>query len=185
MVRSPAHDEQVRQHVDDVGAIQLAGDADGEALACVFINDVEHPKSPTVMRPVMHEIIRPDVVRPLGAQPYARAIIQPEPLALWLLRRNLQPRTSPDPFDTLVVDTAAGAPQQFRDPAMAIATVVTGQSDVVGGQPLLIFPTARRLTLCRTVLAEHPTEPALRNAKQTPDMFDTCPSCQRHASGMT
>lgn len=63
------------------------------------------------------------------------------------LGRNLQPFTSPDSFDALVIDEQAGMPQQFYNPAIAIAAVVTGERDDVGCKPGFIFSAARRLAL--------------------------------------
>jgi hypothetical protein len=37
----PAQDEQVREHVDDVDRLELAGDPDGQALVGELIDDVE------------------------------------------------------------------------------------------------------------------------------------------------
>jgi hypothetical protein len=92
------------------------------------------------------------------------------------LAGTFSPFTPPDPFNALVVHGPAGPPQHLCDPAIAITAVVTGQSDNVGCEPLFIVSTARRLTLCRTVLAEHTTEPALGDAEQTPDMLNARPA---------
>lgn len=170
------NEEQVRQDVDDVCAVELARDADCEAFPRELIDDVEHPERPAIMRAVVDEVVRPDMVWPLGAQSDARAVIQPEPFPLRLFGRNLQPFTSPDPFNTLVVYSPASASQKFCNSAVAIAAVVTGQCDDIGGQPFFIFPTSWLLALCRTVLAEHATKPALGDAEQTPDMLDARPA---------
>jgi hypothetical protein len=100
----------------------------------------------------------------------------PEPLALRLFGRDFQPFTSPDPLDALIVHGPAGALQKFRDPAIAIPAVVAGQCDDMGGQPFFIITTTRLIALCRTVLAEHTTEPALGDAEQTPDMLNARPA---------
>jgi hypothetical protein len=47
------------------------------------------------MGAVLDEVVGPDVVRTLGPQPDAGAVRQPEPAALGLLGRNLQPLAAP------------------------------------------------------------------------------------------
>jgi hypothetical protein len=59
------------------------------------------------MRAVLHEIIRPDMVRPLGTQPNARTVIEPQPLAFGLFGWNFQPFAPPDPFYPLIIDLPA------------------------------------------------------------------------------
>ena len=68
------------------------------------------------MGSVFDEVVGPDVVRPLGAQAHARAVVQPEAAALWLFLRDFQPLPSPDPLDPFGVHSPAGVAQQGRDP---------------------------------------------------------------------
>ena len=74
----------------------------------------------------MDEVVGPDVVRPLGAQPDAGAVAQPQtaPLRLFLghlqpLAPHLQPLAPPQARGTLVVDLPAGVVQQGRDAPVA------------------------------------------------------------------
>ena len=60
-----AQTEQVREYVDHVEGLQLAGYTDRQALASELIDHVQHPVLATVMRTVLDKVIRPDVVRPL------------------------------------------------------------------------------------------------------------------------
>src|SRR6516162_2903552 len=62
------------------------------------------------------------------------AIGQPEPAALGLLMGNLQPLTLPDTLDPLVVDCPAPLAQQRGDLAIAIAAVLPGKLDNIGGE---------------------------------------------------
>ena len=59
----------------------------------------------------MHEVIARDMVRALGAQPDAGAVIEPEPDPLRLLAGHLQPLAPPQALDPLVVDLPAGVAQ--------------------------------------------------------------------------
>src|SRR5262249_53143084 len=62
-------------------------------------------------------------------QPDARSVGQPEPAALRLLMRDLQPLALPDTLDPLVVDCPARLAQQFGDLAIAIAAVLPSKLD--------------------------------------------------------
>jgi hypothetical protein len=73
----------------------------------------------------------------LGTQPDAESVRQPQPAALGLFVGDLQPLASPDPLDPLVVDDPARLLQQPGDLAIAVAAVLPGKFDDVGGEPLL------------------------------------------------
>ena len=92
--------------------------------------------------------------------------------ALRLPCRNLQPLASPDPLDPLVVDQPAGPAQQLGDLAIAVAAIVPGQLDDVGGQLLFIMTALRDLTLCRAMLAERSTGAALGDGELSSNMLD-------------
>src|SRR3712207_3441545 len=64
-----AQEEQVGQHVDDICRLELAPDPDGQALVGERVEDVEQPEPAPVVGAVLHEVVAPDVVRPLRAQP--------------------------------------------------------------------------------------------------------------------
>jgi len=93
----------------------------------------------------------------LRPQPNARSVGQPEPAALGLLMGNLQPLTLPDTLDPLVVDCPARLAQQRSDLAIAIAAVLPGKLDNIGGETPLVVTTARDLALRRAMLPERRT----------------------------
>jgi hypothetical protein len=125
------------------------------------------------MGAVLDEVVGPDVVRALGPQPQAGPVRQPEPAALGLLLRHLQPLASPDPLHPLVVDhPARGRAQQLGDLAVAVAAVPARERDDVGGEPLLVVPAPRELALRRAVLAERGAGAALGDPKLPSDVLD-------------
>ena len=124
------------------------------------------------MRAVLDEVVGPDVIAVLGPQPDARSVSEPQTAALGLLGRDLQPLASPDPLDPLVVDEPAGLAQQRGDLAIAVAAILPGQRDDVGGQPLFIITAPRHLALRRAVLAERRTGAALGDGQLLLDMLD-------------
>ena len=95
---------------------------------------------------VVDEVIGPDVVRPLRAQPDAGTVIEPEPGPFRLLLGDpgsspgqaLEPFAPPDPLDPLVVHMPACVTEHGRDTAIPVSAVLAGQFDDVGGQPVLI-----------------------------------------------
>ena len=110
------------------------------------------------------------MVRP---EPDARAISQPKPAALGLFGGDLQPLSSPDPLDPLVVDDPSRRrPQQLRDLAVAVAAVLPGQFDDIGRQPLLVVTTVGRFTLRRAMLSERRTRTTLGYLEFAPNVLD-------------
>jgi hypothetical protein len=125
------------------------------------------------MGAVLDEVVGPDVVRVFGPQPQAGPVRQPEPPALGLPLRDLQPLTSPDPLDPLVVDhPARGRAQQLGDLAVAVATVPARELDDGGREPLLVVPAPRDLALRRAVLAERSAHAALGDPELVSDVLD-------------
>ena len=59
---SAAQDEQVRESIDDLSRVQLPFDQDSQTFPAMFVQDVERPERPAIICPVMHEVIRPDVI---------------------------------------------------------------------------------------------------------------------------
>ena len=176
MTRHPAQDEQVREHVDDVDGLELASDPDGQALVGELVDDVEHAEPPSVVRPVLDEVVGPDVVAMLGPQPDARSVRKPEPSAFGLLPRDLQPLASPDPLDPLVVDEPACSAQQLGELAVAVASVLPSKLDDVGAEPLLVVSTTRDLALRRAMLAERRAGATLGYAQLTANVLDADPA---------
>ncbi len=69
MTRHTAQDEQVRQGVDDVGRVELASDADRQALPGELVDDVEHTELPAIVGPTLDEVMGPDMVGVFGPKP--------------------------------------------------------------------------------------------------------------------
>jgi hypothetical protein len=63
------------------------------------------------MGAVLDEVVGPDMIALLRAQPNAGSVGQPESAARGLLKWDLQPLASPDTLDPLVVNYPARLPQ--------------------------------------------------------------------------
>ena len=98
--------------------------------------------------------------------------VQPKPPLLFVLLWNLQPFTSPDTLDPLVVHVPASVVQQTRHHAIAITAILVGQFNDIIGQPFFIGPALRNLSLCRTVLTQGAAGTTLGHAKLLPHMVD-------------
>lgn len=125
------------------------------------------------MRAIFNEVVAPHVIAVFRAQPDARAVGKPQTPAFRLFVRNLQPLASPDAFDTLVIDEPARMAQQRCDLAIAVAAILAGKLDDVGGQTLFVIAPRRRLALCRAMLSERRTGTTLGDVKNTSNMLDT------------
>jgi len=137
-----------------------------------LVDDVEQAELAAIMGALLDKVVGPDMVGTLRSQPDARSVIEPQPSTLGLSGGDLQPLASPDPLDPLVVDQPAGPAQQCGDLAIAVAAILPGQFDDVGGQPLLILSAPRDLALRRAVLAERRAGTALGNRQHAPNMLD-------------
>ena len=167
-----AQDEEVGQNLDHISGFQFAIDADRQAFMGELVDHVEHAVPPSVMGSILDEVVRPNVIAVLRAQPDARAVREPQTAAFGLLLRNLQPLTPPDPLDPLVIDQPARMPQQSCNLAVAVTAILAGQLDDVGGQPLLVVAALWHLALRRAMLAESRTGAALGHLKLTSNMLD-------------
>ena len=112
------------------------------------------------------------MVRPLRSQAHAGAIVQPEPPLFLLLLWGLQPFTSPDALDPLVVHVPACIVQQAGNHSIAIAAVFVSQFDDVVGQTIFICTALGHIALRRPVLPERAAGAAFRYAKLLLHMVD-------------
>lgn len=108
----------------------------------------------------------------LRPQADARPVVQPEPFLLRLPLRDLQPLPPPNPFHPLHVHRPAGIPKQRRDAVVAVASILAGERDDVGGQRFFIGPPARHLSLCGAMLTQDTAGEALRHLELLPNVLD-------------
>jgi hypothetical protein len=137
-----------------------------------LVEHVEHPVLATIVGAILDEVIGPDMIALLRPQPDARSVGQPEPAALGLLMGDLQPLALPNTLDPLVVNCPARLAQQFGDLAVAIAAVLPGKLDNIGGETLLVLTTARDLALRRAMLPERRTGATLGDMQLRSDLLN-------------
>src|ERR671921_2748337 len=177
MLGHAAQDEQVREHIDHISGLELSAHPDGQALMRELINDVQHPVLSPVMGAVLDKVVAPDMVGPLGSQTDARPVRKPQTPSLGLFGRHFQPLPSPDPLDPLVVDDPAGGrAQELCDLPIAVAAVLAGEVNDVGGEPLLIVSPPWNTPLRRAMLSEHPADPPLGQLQGGSNVLDAGPA---------
>ena len=151
----------------------LSVDADRQIFVRELVDDIQHPVLSAFVHAILDEVVRPDVVRPLGPQTDAGSIVEPEPAAPRLSGWNFQPLASPDPFDPLVIDDPAGGrSQKLRDLPIAIATILASEFDNIGGQSFFVISPRWRPPLRRSVLSEHAAHPSLGQLHLRSDVID-------------
>ena len=116
--------------------------------------------------------VGPDVIAVLRPQPDARSVGQPQPASFGLFIGDLQPLASPDALDPLVVDYPARLAQQPCDLAIAVAAVLLGKLDNIGGETLLVLTTAQDLALRRAMLPERRTGATLGDMQLRSDLLN-------------
>ena len=118
---SDSHNVFIAKHVDEIDGLQLSLDPDGDTFSRELVDHIEHADFPTVVRAILDEVVRPDMVGVFRSKPDARAVVQPQPTALRLLLRHSQPLPSPDALNPLDVHDLSSLVQHRRDEAIAIA----------------------------------------------------------------
>lgn len=161
MIRWAMPLERFGEHRQNVIALQLALNMDRQALSAVLVDHSEHAERLPVMHAIHHEVVALDVTGILQFQPDAGTVVKPQPPALGLLLRHLEPFTTPDQLDPFRVHLPAVIAQQRCDPAIAIPAMLLGQPDDRSCQRFLICWRHRQLTLSRALLANDPGGTAL------------------------
>src|ERR1039457_1382017 len=114
------HHHYIGQRADHFGAAPSPLASYHQTLPGVLINQIQHPHCSSVMRLRTDEVVAPHMALALRPQPYARAIVEPQPPS-WLLHlRNLQPLAPPVSLASTLPTPPPRSPQQRRDAPVAI-----------------------------------------------------------------
>jgi hypothetical protein len=65
VLRWPVSDEEIGQAVEHIVGSEPSRNNDREAAARELVEHDEHAKGATILSPILDEVVRPDVVRPL------------------------------------------------------------------------------------------------------------------------
>jgi hypothetical protein len=95
--------ERVGQALKDAIRSQPPRHQDRKATLGELVDHAQHPERSAVLGPVLNQVLRLDVVRPLRPQAHARAVVEPQTAPAGLLARHFQPLPLQDPVDRLDV----------------------------------------------------------------------------------
>src|SRR5471030_1876541 len=161
MFRHALHHHDIGQRRDDPGGGPAAFRTHQQALARVFVDQVEQPYAAAIMCSCADEVVTPHMVPPLRSQPHAGAIVEPQPSSRLLLLRNLQPLATPDALHAILAHPPSGSLEQRRDPAIAITTVLAGKLDDRMRERIFVFTPYRTIALRAARLLGQPARSAL------------------------
>lgn len=131
------------------------------------------------MRPARDKVVGPDVVPVFRSQSDARSIVQPESSSLRLLLRNLKSFTSPDAFNSLVVDAPPRCVEQCRDPAVTVPAVLGCQVDDLPGEIILVIWNIELATLRGPWLSQDSTGGTFTDPQSLPYVFNALAATRR------
>ena len=173
-----ARDEQFGQRRQHIVALQLTRHGQRHALPARLVDDRQDAVFATIVGATLDEVIGPDVPGIFRPKPDARSVVQPEPPALRLPLRHLEPLASPDALDPFAVHMPPCIAQQRRHSAIAITTILPRQRNDIRGESCFVIGPARHLALCRSMLPEHAADPSLGHRHHHSDVIDTAPSAR-------
>ena len=163
VLRRSVRDEEIGQTVEHVIGSEPSRNDDRQTPARELIQHDQHAEGATVLRAVLDEVVRPDVVRPLGSQPHARPVVEPETAPFRLLHWYFQPFPSPDPIDALDVDPPAFGNEHLADAPVAVAAVVRSEPHDVGCQRRFVVRRLQMSPLRRAWLSDDSAGATLRD----------------------
>ena len=178
--RDSPEQHHIRQRLDHLVTPQSSSHANRQTLPRVFIDHRQHADRSSIVGHRAHEVIAPDVIRPLRPQPHARAVIQPEPSSWPLFLRYFQPFATPDALHSIFPHLPARCPQQRRDPPVAVTAILTGQRNDR-------FASAHLRPLAGSAgsAAFHATDsPVGKHAARSCGASAACSTAQRRRSGL-
>jgi hypothetical protein len=113
------------------------------------------------VRAVRHKVVASDMVWPLGPQPDAGTIAQPQPAALGHFVRQFQSLLAPDALDALVVYAPTLTMQQTGHLAVAVTAILQRQLHDPLRERFLVLGAVGLVALRRTRLAQQPADSSL------------------------
>jgi hypothetical protein len=181
VLRWSVRDEEIGQAMKHVVGSEPPGNDDCQASARELIKHDEHAESATVVSTILDEVVRPDVVRPLRSETYARPVVEPEAAPFWLFHRYFQPFPAPDAIDALDVDPPALGNEHLADAPIAVTAVSRGEPHDVGRQCRFVVSVLS----CRLCVARgYPTTAHARRS-ETASRVRTCAMHARLREGLS
>jgi hypothetical protein len=168
--RGSPEQHHIRQRFNHLIAAQSSRHSNRQALPRVFVDHRQHADRSSIVRHGAYEIVAPHVIRPLGPQPHTRSVIEPESSPRLLFLGYLQPFATPDALHSIFSHLPACCPQQRRDPAVAVAAILTGQGNDRSRQRIFIHSLDRHVALGSTPLLHQSASMSFREFVLLPRM---------------
>jgi hypothetical protein len=162
---------QIRQEHQHVLRADSPGHHRSQTLSGVLGENLKPPQGPAVVRPIRHEVRRPDVMAVRRPQPEARPLGPPESGSLRLLRGHLEAFFTPNRIHASSPHIPPLASYEIRHRAVAIPPVRFGQCDDPLAQLLSKRIGPWHLSRGGPDLADCPTRPALRHTERGDGML--------------
>ena len=153
------------QTVKHVVRIEFARHHDGQTAPRELVDHGQHAKPPAVLGAVVHEVVGPHVVGPLGPETDARPVVEPQAATFRLFLRHFEPFPAPDAIDALDADPPAFVDEQLTDTAVAVAAILLGEPNNRLGERGLVLANLGLAALRRTRLPNDRARTTLRNRK--------------------
>ena len=152
---------EIRQEHQHVLRADSPGHHRSQTLSGVLGENLKHPQGPAVVRPIRHEVRRPDVMAVRRPQPEARPLGPPESGSLRLLRGHWEAFFTPNRIHASSPHIPPLASYEIRHRAVAIPPVLLGQREDPLAQPRSIVIRPRRVPRGGSDLADRPTRSTL------------------------
>ncbi len=125
MSRSSPLFEQFGKSVDQARCGDAAFHAEAQALAGELVDNREDLDATGILGAIHEEVVAPNVIRMLCAQPRTTVLGLAEPASFPALLRHSQTFFAPEPLHLTQADIPARANQQRANTAIAVARVLT------------------------------------------------------------
>ena len=165
VLRDAVLDHSLGENFDHVPAVQPAFHADRQTLPRVFIDRVQHPHRPAIMRESAHKIVRPNVIAPLRAQSHARSIVDPQAAPRFLFLWNLQPFATPNSLYAVLADLPASLAQFDCDASISITAILASKRYDRPGQCVFVVALGRLIALRAAWLTDQPARMTLTRSE--------------------
>ena len=149
-------DKKIRETVKHIIELNPPGHYNRQRFPAVLVDDCKNLDCSSVLCPIRHKIIGPDMVSMRGSETGTGTVIEPQTTSFGLLLGNLEPLLTPDTLHPLVVYLPTIPSQQGRYPSVSVTPIADRQDDDCCPEDILIIPDPQNPPLGGSRLTYHP-----------------------------
>jgi hypothetical protein len=123
VLRRPLFHKKIRQTVKRIIGCDLPGHYDRQRLSAILVDNGQNLDCLSVVCPIRHKIIGPDMVGMRGFETDPGAVMKPQPTPFGLSLGDFEPLLTPDTLRPLVVYTPIIPSRQGRYPSVSVTTI--------------------------------------------------------------